>query len=143
MPTRSERIFQRSSEFLSNRSLGDLVVVSIGSVIIAFANGINKTIATIFDFFSDPFGAVIDGVSGLISSLFGGSALIVDVGAIVTAQDLEMFSIFAFPVAIGIGVAAAAVILSRTLKLETTGDSLTTLFTSIDLPVIGADEDED
>lgn len=143
----SQTTFRRASRIIRNRGLQGLVVTGIGTIILTWINGLAKTIEAVFDFFADPFGAIGEGIGGLIASLFGGSSLIVDVGAVTTASNLQIFNFLAFPVAIGVGVSVAAIILSRTVQLETTGNSLTTLFTGIDLPDFvpfgSAEEEED
>jgi hypothetical protein len=69
-------------------SLGAIIFRGMGAILLAVATSLASGIFTIADLVIRPAQALISGVSGLIGSLFGGTILIIDTGAITTALSL-------------------------------------------------------
>ena len=118
-----------------------------------FAFGIVDLIDALFNVIVAPINALITGLGSLVLAIVGGAADIVDAGSGAAARAFltgiwSSLGPFAFPAAIAT-IGLGAWVLAQVLQEQETSDSITGLFTGIDLPDLGpfrfgvSEEDEE
>ncbi len=126
---------------IRNTSIEGVVTKAIVLPIIAFFDQISQVIAAIFGLITEPLGVAGVALGDLVDALIGGAANIIGVGATASAQGTEPFGILGFIVGIAV-VGGGAYVAMLVFSTEETADSPLTAFTGIDLPFVGADEEE-
>jgi hypothetical protein len=106
----------------------------------------SELIGTLFDVIIIPATSFIDGLGALILAIVGGAANIIDAGSGAAAQAFltgvwSALGPLAYPASIA-SVLAAAYLMLQYFEIPVTADSIIGLFTGTDLPIIGADEDQ-
>jgi len=90
------------------RSLASIILQAFGTVFLGIGTALTTGIVTVADVFIIPLGELTQGAGNLIGSIFGGSALIIDFGALATALSIGpdgAFNVGPFTFALGIGAA--------------------------------------
>ena len=121
------------------------LIAGIGGIIGTVLIGFSLFADAMRRLFTEPLNAMATGIGGLMDAIIGGAADIVQTGAVTTQQALLPGSpwavgplTFAFGVlAMGAGWYAFAWLLAR----ASTSDTIP--FTATDLPLIGAEEEDD
>lgn len=106
----------------------------------------SELIGTLFDVIIVPATSFIDGLGALILSIVGGAADIINAGSGAAAEAFLIgvwgaLGPLAYPAAIA-SVLGGAWLMLQYFEIPVTADSVIGLFTGTDLPIIGADEDQ-
>ena len=106
----------------------------------------SELIGTLFDVIIVPATSFIDGLGALILSIVGGAADIINAGSGAAAEAFLIgvwgaLGPLAYPAAIA-SVLSGAYLMLQYFEIPVTSDSIIGLFTGTDLPIIGADEDQ-
>ncbi|MFD1634623.1 hypothetical protein ACOZ4L_02695 [Haloplanus ruber] len=117
-------------------ALTKLMFAPIAAFFLQAANAVEAISRVIID----PVTAFASGAGDIVTSLFGGSSQIIDIGADATAADLNIFGILGFPVGLGI-VFVGGFLIAQYLGQPDTSDLIPLTFT--DIPFLGVEESND
>jgi len=131
---------QRLEQIRDGDSIGTTLQKILVLPIVAFGVQTANLGEALFDFVIIPLGTFTTNLAGFINTLIGGPGQIIDAGVIGSANQVRLFGIAAFPVAVAI-VLAGALVFAYYTDLEVTSDTLP--FSVTDLPLIGNDEGEE
>lgn len=82
---RVRRLFDRAA---SADSLAEVMFTGIGAILLSVGTAIASGILTVADVFIVPVSMLTEEIGGLIGSVFGGAARIIDFGALATALSI-------------------------------------------------------
>ena len=137
-------LFRRAAEA---GSLGAIVFRGIGAVLLAVGTAFASGVLTVADLVIQPAQATIDGVTGLIGSIFGGAELVIDLSALTTAVSLGpsgRFALGPFTLALGVGAILLALFaMNAYLSDDTTGNFAVGLPFDIPTPGFQGPEEDD
>lgn len=118
---RVQRAFERAA---SAGSIGRVIFLGLGAVLTAVGSALASGVFTLADIFIIPANAFIEGVGGLVGSVFGGAATIVDLGALGSAISLGPDGLFSsplsFPIAVGVILLGIYLVIAFVSEEETT-----------------------
>lgn len=142
----SERVRQLLARAAKADSLAGLIFQGIGSILLAVGAAISSGVLTIADVVIVPLGILTDSVGGLIDAIFGGSATIIQTGAISTALSIGpdgQFNLGPLTFALGVGaVLLALYAVSAYVSEEDTGNFVPGLPFDIPTPGFGGAEED-
>jgi len=104
MPAGGPRVQRLLDRAASADSLGGVIFQAIGAVIFAVGGAVASGVFALADVVIVPLNALTGGVGTLIDSVFGGSALVIDFGALASAVSLGPEGLFASPLSLPIAV---------------------------------------
>jgi hypothetical protein len=143
---RVDDLFDRAK---NAEDIGGVIFQGLGAILFAIGGALASAILTLADVFIIPARAFIDGAANLVGSVFGGSALIVDLGALGSGQSIGPGGLFAsplsFPIAFGIILLGFYVLLAFTSE-EPTTNFFPLVGSGFDVPTPGftdAEEEEE
>ena len=131
---------------IASNNLSRVLFAAFIYPVLQFFAKTSELIGTLFDVIIVPATSFIDGLGSLILAIVGGAASIIDAGSGAAAQSFltgvwAALGPLAYPGAIA-SVLAAAYLMLQYFEIPVTADSIIGLFTGTDLPIIGADEDQ-
>lgn len=126
---------------VDNQSLQSAVTKLIIAPMAAFFLGMSTSIEALWNLITIPVRALGVESGGFVEAVVGGASNIVSTAASVSATEVSLFGVVAFPAGIAIA-GVGALTLAWFLQRRSTSDIA--LFTVIDVPgdVFGSDEDE-
>lgn len=143
----SERVRELFRQAAEAGSIGGVLFRGIGAVLLAIGSALASGILTLADVFIIPTQAFITEIGGLIESLIGGAATIVDFGAIASALSIGPGGLFASPLSFIFGIAiilGGIWLLLAFISEEPTTNFLPLIGTGFDVPTPGfTDAEED
>ena len=145
MADRVTRLFNRAKRA---DSLAGIIFQGFGAVFLAVGTAIASGILSIADVLIIPLGALTNGAANLVGSIFGGSALIIDFGALATAASIGpggTFNLGPFSLALGVGSVLLALYVVQAYRSEdSTGNFVPGIPFDIPTPgFIGPEEEEE
>lgn len=99
---RVQRLFDRAA---SANSIGEVIFTGIGAVLLAAGSAVASGILSLADVVIVPLNAITNAVGQLIDAVFGGSAFIIDLGAIASGRSIGPGGLFASPLSFIFGIA--------------------------------------
>lgn len=114
-------LFNRAAEA---ESLGAILLTGIGAVLFAVGSAIASGVLTIADVVIIPLDALANAAGALVDAIFGGSAFIIEMGALETGESLRgLFAVGPFTFALAVGsVLLALYIVNAYVSEEPTGN---------------------
>jgi hypothetical protein len=137
-------LFDRASKA---ENIGEIIFTGVGGVALAIGGALSSGILTVADVFILPAQAFIEGVIGLVGSIFGGASTIIDLGALGSAISLGPSGLFqsplSFPIAVGVILLGLYLVVAYTSE-EPTTNFLPLVGSGLDLPTpFFTDSEED
>jgi uncharacterized membrane protein YczE len=125
-------------------SLAGVVFRGIGAILLAVGTAVASGILTIADVVIVPLEALTSAAGDLIDAIFGGSALIIESGAVETAESLRgLFAVGPVTFALGVGsVLLALYVVNAYVSEEATGNFVPGLPFDIPTPGFGGPEED-
>ena len=140
---RVQRLLDRASEA---DSLGGIIFNGLGLVLLSVGTAVASGILSIADVLIVPLDALTSAAGQLIDAIFGGSAFIIDLGAIASGQSIGPGGLFAsplsFPIAIGI-VLLTLYLVTAYVSEEPTGNFVPGVPFDIPTPGFEGPEEDD
>jgi hypothetical protein len=141
---RIRRLFARAADA---GSLGAVIFRGIGAILFAIGTAIASGVLTVADVFIIPLNALAGAAGDLVTSLFGGAASIINLGAIATALSIGpggRFNLGPFTFLLGIGaVLLGFFALGQFLAEDETGNFVPGIPFDVPTPFFGGPEEED
>jgi hypothetical protein len=126
-------------------TIGKALMAGVGAIVVTLFGGIAIIIDTFRRLITDPVGAIIDSVTGLFNVLIGGSADLIRAGvetAIASVAPGAAWAIGPATFALTVGAWGAALyVFAQVMEARATSNLIP--FTMTDVPVIGADEEDE
>lgn len=141
---RVRRLFDRAA---NAESLSAVIFTGLGAVLLSIGTAVASGVLSIADVVIVPLQALTNAAGQLIDAIFGGSAMIIDFGAIATALSIGpggMFNLGPFSFALGIAaVLLGLYVVTAYLSEEPTGNFVPGIPFDIPTPGFqGPEEDE-
>lgn len=125
-------------------SLAGVIFQGVGAVFLAIGTAIASGILTVADVVIVPLEALTSAAGDLIDAIFGGSALIIEAGAIESAESLRgLFAVGPFTFALGLGsVLLGLYLVNAYVSEEPTGNFVPGIPFDIPTPGFGGPEED-
>lgn len=124
MATGGPRVRDLMNRAADADSLAGVIFTGLGAVLLAVGTAVASGILTVADVIIIPLSALANAAGDLVDAIFGGSALIIDAGAIETAESLRgLFALGPFTFALAVAsVLLALYVVNAYVSEEPTGN---------------------
>lgn len=128
------------SSNLSGKGIAGIISTIVGAIIATVGNNAVEFFNTVADLFLLPLSTVVSGITGIISQIYNATIGIISTGATQTQNSID-FGIISLPVSIVLVIIVFTIVVFYLRWGPSTNFFL--FGTGTDVPVIGAEEDEE
>jgi len=143
---RVRRLFDRAK---NAGSIGGVIFQGLSAILLAIGGALASGILTLADVFILPLGAFASEAAGLVESFFGAFGIVIDFGAIASAQSIGPSGLFASPLSLPIAfviIGLSAYVIAAIASEEETTNFFPLVGSGFDVPTpgfAGPEEDEE
>ena len=143
---RVRRLFDRAK---NAGSIGGVIFQGLSAILLAIGGALASGVLTLADVFILPLAALASEAAGLVESFFGAFGIVIDFGALASAQSIGPGGLFAsplsLPIAFGI-IGLSAYVIAAIASEEETTNFFPLVGSGFDVPTpgfAGPEEDEE